>query len=446
MWSLSSWNLLKHFTAKAETQDNAPVVIVGGGVAGSSTAYHLAKSGQPTVLIDANHPIRGSWGESRNVPIAQMSKMNLQSARRGMAMWKQLEHETGLEVLVPCAGSLNFQGEEGIDIISKNYNDFDVPFEVLDENSDWEKWAPGLQYPGMRATWVAESYVGKPQNAVEAFKQYASSCATCDVIEDSVVKIDRVRKEVITEEGRRFRYSKLILACGVWTNSMLRNADLELVPIFPTLEMNVNFACKPGFEHMYAAKSFPLGWGEFEDGTLIYWTPRPPGGVEGMKVGLHVMGAILDNEEYIFPQKFSNLELGLKSYKERKFVDNLENVLDFRNMDVLKPLVQRTLPFLDVENYHLFKRCLYAMVPDGQFIVGYHADDDDVILACGFSGEGFKHSIVIGELVKDILLGQKSWSLTNDMRSAWSPKRFKDPNFCDPSKRIHKWAGGADNS
>ena len=52
--------------------------------------------------------------------------------------------------------------------------------------------------------------------------------------------------------------------------------------------------------------------------------------------------------------------------------------------------------------------------------------DHNIILACGFSGEGFKHSIVVGELVKDIILGQESWSMTSTMKKLWSPRCNKD--------------------
>ena len=55
------------------------VVIIGGGVMGASAAWSLTGrtgSDQPHVtLIDANHPIRGSWHESRIIRAAYEDKM-----------------------------------------------------------------------------------------------------------------------------------------------------------------------------------------------------------------------------------------------------------------------------------------------------------------------------------------------------------------------------------
>jgi glycine/D-amino acid oxidase-like deaminating enzyme len=55
------------------------VVIIGGGVMGASTAWNLtsraAEGGVSVTLIDANHPIRGSWHESRIIRAAYEDKM-----------------------------------------------------------------------------------------------------------------------------------------------------------------------------------------------------------------------------------------------------------------------------------------------------------------------------------------------------------------------------------
>ena len=49
-----------------DRSDEDPIVIIGGGVMGMTTAKHLIEnSTRKVVLIDANHAVRGSWGESR---------------------------------------------------------------------------------------------------------------------------------------------------------------------------------------------------------------------------------------------------------------------------------------------------------------------------------------------------------------------------------------------
>ena len=67
---------------RSETKANAPqhkVVIIGGGVMGASTAWSLTgrtgSNNTHVTLIDANHPIRGSWHESRIIRAAYEDKM-----------------------------------------------------------------------------------------------------------------------------------------------------------------------------------------------------------------------------------------------------------------------------------------------------------------------------------------------------------------------------------
>lgn len=48
--------------------------------------------------------------------------------------------------------------------------------------------------------------------------------------------------------------------------------------------------------------------------------------------------------------------------------------------------------------------CMYSNTPDENFVVGPHPDVPRVIVACGFSGQGFKLAPAIGELVRDLVM------------------------------------------
>ena len=56
-----------------------------------------------------------------------------------------------------------------------------------------------------------------------------------------------------------------------------------------------------------------------------------------------------------------------------------------------------------------YKTCLYTNTPDEHFIIdhlpGY---DRDVVIACGFSGHGFKFVPMIGEILADMALKGKT--------------------------------------
>ena len=47
--------------------------------------------------------------------------------------------------------------------------------------------------------------------------------------------------------------------------------------------------------------------------------------------------------------------------------------------------------------------CLYTTTPDHHFVIGPHPAHDNVVVACGFSGHGFKFVPVVGEILADLV-------------------------------------------
>ena len=57
--------------------------------------------------------------------------------------------------------------------------------------------------------------------------------------------------------------------------------------------------------------------------------------------------------------------------------------------------------------------CVYNNTPDEDFIIDWHAEVENVLLATGFSGHGFKFGPVIGRISAELLLGgQSSFDIT----------------------------------
>jgi sarcosine oxidase len=52
--------------------------------------------------------------------------------------------------------------------------------------------------------------------------------------------------------------------------------------------------------------------------------------------------------------------------------------------------------------------CYYTTTPDGGFIVDRHPDHDRLLVLSACSGHGFKHSLGVGELAAQLLLGEET--------------------------------------
>lgn len=80
-------------------KSHARAVVIGGGVVGLSTAYHLAKKGWDTVLIERKELTSGStWHAAGLLPLFNMSYAVGQIHKYSVRFYQELEAETGQHV------------------------------------------------------------------------------------------------------------------------------------------------------------------------------------------------------------------------------------------------------------------------------------------------------------------------------------------------------------
>ena len=95
------------------------------------------------------------------------------------------------------------------------------------------------------------------------------------------------------------------------------------------------------------------------------------------------------------------------------------------DVDELAAHIARALPGLDPRPVKVIP-CLITDSPDEQFLVGRLNGGSRVIVAGGDSGHGFKHAAGVGELLAQIVAGERPYCATEFM----DPARFP----CDPTR------------
>ena len=74
-------------------------LVVGGGAVGNGIAYHLAKAGWDTMLVERDELTAGStWHAAGLLPLFNMSYSVGQIHKYSVALYKRLEAETGQPV------------------------------------------------------------------------------------------------------------------------------------------------------------------------------------------------------------------------------------------------------------------------------------------------------------------------------------------------------------
>ncbi|MBA2768942.1 MAG: N-methyl-L-tryptophan oxidase [Sporichthyaceae bacterium] len=361
------------------------VVVAGLGGFGSAAASHLARRGQRVLGLDprpAAHAEGSSHGESRIVRQAYYEGASyVPLLLRTYELWAALARDG--EPLLRRTGGL-FMGASGTQVLEGSVataRTWDLEHEVLDA-ADLARRFPALSPPaGTLGLYEPQAGVVGPEAAVAAHLAEAAD-AGAELRHDEAVtgwvsSPDRVL--VATTRGH-VGAGALVLAPGRWAPDLLGDLELPLV-----VERRVQHWFVPSRAENFVVGRLPVWMWDLADGTLLYGVPElSPGG--GVKAAVHFSGGT-PAADWTPAELAATLATLLPGLGDRRA----------RATD-----------------------CWYTLTPDRHFVVGWHPGGERVLLACGFSGHGFKFTPVLGEVLADLVVdGATSFDL-----SLFAPERF----------------------
>src|SRR5512143_4182781 len=117
-------------------RSTADVVIIGGGIQGTSVAYHLAKLGvRNVVLVEADLVGSGSSGRSAAMILLQMSReMTIRLSQESFKEYLNFDQEFGVDIGYKPIGYLNLATKSVADELRAQVelqHRFGVPTELL---------------------------------------------------------------------------------------------------------------------------------------------------------------------------------------------------------------------------------------------------------------------------------------------------------------------------
>ena len=109
------------------------------------------------------------------------------------------------------------------------------------------------------------------------------------------------------------------------------------------------------------------------------------------------------NSYYGFPIIYpkQGMKIGIEQYE-------LESNPDFVNTNISEEETRIAYELFS-KNFQIkprclhSKTCLYTVTPDYGFVIDYHPESNDVLVASPCSGHGFKHSAGIGKLLAQLV-------------------------------------------
>jgi sarcosine oxidase len=353
------------------------VVIVGAGVFGAWTAWHLAKRGQRVLLLDAYgaaHSRASSGGESRIIRMGYgADEIYTRWSLNSLAQWKGLFAATGQDLFVPTgvlwlAGRNDQDLHESIAVLKR----CSVRHEMF-EQADLAARYPQINLEDINlGMFEPESGVLLARRAVACTVQAAIRLKAEFQIGQIVTPIETgTLHSVKTSLGQRISAAHFVFACGPWLGKVF--PDLLGHRIFPTRQ-EVFFFGSPAGDSRFASPHLPTWF--FQDDE-VYGMPD------------------IENR---------GLKLAIDKHGERVDPDTQSRTASEEGARRAKDYVARRFPALKNSQIVETRVCQYENTSNGDFLIDRHPELQNVWLAGGGSGHGFKHGPAFGEYLSQQIL------------------------------------------
>jgi sarcosine oxidase len=352
---------------------------------GSSTCYFLAKRGYKTLGIeqfDIPHENGSHTGQSRIIRKAYFEHPDyvplLNSAYKN---WAEFEEETGTKLYYQTG--LVYFGRPGTEMMSgvrRSASLYDIPLEKLDPSSASKRFHQFRIPAGFEILFEPGAGFITPEKAISLYKEQAIKRGAEIHTNEKVIEWKKEGSGmVVITDKHSYRCHKLVITAGAWSGKMIPSFEDKI-------KVTRQFIgwIKPKKEKDFTLDNFPC-WmiADDERPGCYYGFPVLPvsafGQPPGLKLAWHYPGSIADPDNV-------NRQTIAADLKDIEYVLNKYLPGSFESM-----LSART--------------CLYGNSPDENFIIDKLPGYEEVMIACGFSGHGFKFVSVIGEVLADLAIG-----------------------------------------
>ncbi len=361
-------------------------IVVGAGVFGAWTAWHLQQSGERVLLLDAHGPAHArasSGGESRMTRGSYgPDQVYTRMAHASLERWKWLSERSGLPVF-HNVGVLFFFGkrEPYVDETLAVHAKLGLPTRVIERaelarlypQANWADVALGLFEPEFGALMARRAV----QTLVQEFTRAGGELRVAAVRPPAPT--GAALSEIELSSGERLSADRFVFACGAWLPKLFP-AELG-GRIFPTRQEVFFFTPPPG-DDRFLPNKLP-GWADFNAGDIYYGFPDLES--RGFKIAHDQHGPAIDPDS---GDRIASAEglADVRGYLARRFPALAE-----------RPLAEARV-------------CQYENSANGDLLIDRHPTAHNIWLVGAGSGHGFKHGPEVGRMATELVLSNSAAS------------------------------------
>jgi len=352
-------------------------IVIGVGGMGSAAAYHLARRGQRVLGLeqfDIPHDFGSSHGLTRIIRMAYPEGAGyVPLLRRAYDLWRELETLSGERLLI-VTGCVDAGAPDSATVRGslETCRQFGLEYQALDARSLRARF-PGYRLSErMAAVLQPDGGFLLPEGCVANYVKAAQALGAEIHTRERATGWDASRGGVeVRTERESYRARRLIITAGPWAS--------QLCPVLQTLAVP---------ERQVVLWTQPLRPDVFQPGYFPVFNLEAP---EGRFYGCPV---------YRVP----GFKIG-KYHHRREDVDpdGVDRRIHPEDEAVLREGIRRYFPDADGPALAM-KTCMFTNSPDEHFILDAHPGVENVYVAAGFSGHGFKFASVVGEILTDLAL------------------------------------------
>ena len=357
----------------------ADVVVIGGGVMGVSTAYHLALKGCKNVVLLERAPLFGQEATGKcagGIRYQFATEINIRLSLLSLPMLDRFEEELGQPIdLRRCGYFFLLTKEEDVKAFQANValqRRLGVMTEWL-SGDEVRSRLPLMHLDDVRAaTWYSRDGLADPNGVVQGYisgaKRFGAKCFTD--IEVIGIRTEHGRVQGVQTKMGEITTPVLVNATGPWAAQIGAMAGVEI----PVVPVRRQIAVTTPIRELPSDFPFVIDFAQ-----SLYFHREGPSILTGM----------------------SNLNEP-PSFDQR--VDREWELVHFEAAMARMPLL---------ENVGISNRWagLYEVSPDAHPILGKIPEVDGFYCINGFSGHGFMHGPACGLLLAETILDGKAHTL-----------------------------------